>query len=430
LKLLFLLWTVSLFQQTASEETDYCLVGNANDLFIALGNHSCTTVAIDGAITVDQNIMVTRSMTLVGASPDAALIQGNPGKNGLYIRDVTSGITVRNLIIDGEGAQAALVVANVSNVSIRHCTVIGSPNIFAVFYAGHDVAAGSPTLNNYLSRVEMDSFNEFSDNIVRSTWSGDSLSFSLQYLGRLENNTVLDGGKIAFYMNANCTCLHNKVYSSISQGIFISTPSFGNIYMYNQLLDTKYAGIKIKVQVEHEDTEDRVFDMQGYYDVIQENIVESNSYIGVEVNDANCLGIYQNHILCVRTLGGIYLQNANDVVIWNNTFGEFPGAGPLANNVTSYPPSVSGIVQFDDALTYDANILQVGAAVSGGICAMPPVVPPPMPSATDQKLDSISQKHLRRSYHWKQKQKVKDGKSHLAFKLVRQKKDTVITNRL
>jgi len=289
-----LLWKIFIFavaiQQALCVDGNYCLVSTADSLFSALSNMSCGVVAVDGEITVDQNIMVTRSMSLIGVTPDAALIQGNPGKNGLYIRDVTTGITVRNLIIDGEGAQAALVVANVSNVSIRHCTVIGSPNIFAVFIAGHDVAAGSPTLNNYLARDKMDSFNEFSDNIVKSTWSGDSLSFSLQYLGRLENNTVLDGGKIAYYMNANCTCLYNKVYNSISQGIFISTPSYGNIFMYNKLLNTKYAGIKIKVQVEHTDTEDRVFDMQGYYDIIQENEVESNSYIGLEINNANCLG--------------------------------------------------------------------------------------------------------------------------------------------
>ena len=130
-------------------------------------------------------------------------------------------------------------MANASYVSITNVTIFGSDNIFAVFFAGADVAAGQPTLDNFAYRNNMDSYNSFTNSVVESAWSGDSLSFSLQHKGILRNNTVTKGGKIAFYMNAKCICSNNVVINSTSQGIYVSSPSVDNIFVGNKILNSK-----------------------------------------------------------------------------------------------------------------------------------------------------------------------------------------------
>ena len=218
--------------------SDGCAVVSGIELTAALTNVSCASVEVHGIISVTDSVMVQRSVRLIGVTTDAAIIQSNSNKNCLYIRDVTTGVFVTGLRLDASNAQAALVVANASNVYVSSVHIDGPPHIFAVFYAGADVAAHEATLSNYASRTGMDTNNTLVNSTVNSTWSGDSLSFSLQYLGSLNYNRVINGGKIAYYMNANSTCIGNVVESSISQGIFLSTPSFGNTIMYNQLLNT------------------------------------------------------------------------------------------------------------------------------------------------------------------------------------------------
>jgi hypothetical protein len=216
-----------------------CNVNSETALVIAVANVSCSTIAVEGIISISDNILISRPLMIFGTEEASAIVQSNTNKNGIYIRDVTAGVYVHDLKVDASSAQAAIVVANASNVHITRVYILGSAHIFAIFYAGHDVPAGIPTLRNFDTRLNMDRNNSFTHSIVDSPWSGDSLSFSLQYLGTLHNNTVINGGKIAFYMNANCTCTDNRVYDSISQGIFISSPSVGNTFINNTILRAK-----------------------------------------------------------------------------------------------------------------------------------------------------------------------------------------------
>ena len=228
-----------LYWQNSLAESLRCVVHDESTLYSALDNISCAEISIVTMINVTENVLVTRPLTLFGDAIDAALVQINPNKNNLYIRDVIGGVHVFNLRISAIHAQAAVVVANASNVLIDSVEVEGSSSIFAVFIAGRDIPAGIPTLENYESRIEMDTNNTFCNSLVHSSWEGDSLSFSLQYRGHLRNNTVVDGGKIAFYMNAECSCVNNTVLDSISQGIFLSSPSADNVLVNNTILNAK-----------------------------------------------------------------------------------------------------------------------------------------------------------------------------------------------
>jgi hypothetical protein len=161
------LMTASLPHMTA----DSCIARSEATLLSAIANIACPIIEVEGIISINDNIFIKRALTLKGAWHNSSIIQANVNKNALYIRDVTDGVFVYDLTVDASSAQAAIVVANASNVHITRVYVLGSASIFAIFYAGHDIPAGIPTLDNFLSRYQMDKNNTFSNSIVDSPWS-------------------------------------------------------------------------------------------------------------------------------------------------------------------------------------------------------------------------------------------------------------------
>lgn len=170
-----------------------CPVSDEGELLSAVVDRNCRDIYVYSEISVSNTVTVSRSLTLRGISETAAIVQAHSGRDALVIRDVITGVTISDLIIDSRGAQAALVVANASNVAVTRTRIFGPSAIFAVFFAGRDVAAGQASLDNFASRINMDTNNSITDSVVSSPWTGDSLSFSLQYLGTVRNNTVIDG---------------------------------------------------------------------------------------------------------------------------------------------------------------------------------------------------------------------------------------------
>ena len=180
-----------------------CNVTSENELQIAVDNLNCPTIQIEGKIMVTTTVSITRPVSMRGVTTDAAIIQSHTLRDAIVIRDVTDGVLVEDILINASTAQAALVVANASNVAIRRIVAIGSESVFAIFFAGRDVTAGQASLDNFASRTEMDTNNSMTDSVVSSPWTGDSLSFSLQYLGTLTNNTVINGRRILFLHKKN-----------------------------------------------------------------------------------------------------------------------------------------------------------------------------------------------------------------------------------
>jgi hypothetical protein len=179
--------------QSLSCGASCCQVASEEDLLDAVSDEACVDIHVGGEIYVTSTVTIRRSLYMRGVTADAAIVQTHPGRDGVVIRDVTTGVSITELTINASNAQAALVVANANNVRVTAITVYGSASIFAVFFAGRDVAAGQASLDNFASRVDMDTNNSIADSIVSSPWTGDSLSFSLQYLGSVRNNTVIDG---------------------------------------------------------------------------------------------------------------------------------------------------------------------------------------------------------------------------------------------
>lgn len=261
----------------------------------------------------DQLNIIQDNISFIGMTDNANdihIFQTNSTKNGLNIKGDNFIMTDISLHVD---EAIALTVANSNWSIVEHCHFYGSNNTFTVFYAGKDY---NDNIFNEFNNNNMDSNNYFNFNIIYSKWSGDCVSFSLQYNGSVRNN-ILRGGKIAIYMCSNCIVSNNKVYDSASHGIICSLPS-KNINIINNLIrDCTDAAIGVKMQTEH----------GPYYEKKQQimiigNTINDTKSIGIEINDGDDIKIKNNKLFWTSTTG-IYLLNSDTCNVENNTVSHF-----------------------------------------------------------------------------------------------------------
>ena len=120
---------------------------------------------------------------------------------------------------------------------------MGNSDTFAVYLTGRRVPAGEESVQSVVAE-DLGMFNEFSNNVVYSTWGGDSTSLALMGNLRVRNN-VMRGGRCALYMLNDTIVTGNHVLDSVSQGFYIALPS-SNLYLgFNTVRNATYAGITV-----------------------------------------------------------------------------------------------------------------------------------------------------------------------------------------
>ena len=134
----------------------------------------------------------------------------------------------------------------------------------------------------------------------------------------------------------------------------------------------------MKAQLEHADP-GGTHDMSSQHDLIQDNVLESHSYIGLEVNSAKCLAVYGNKIWRHKTMSGAYFQDAENVSLWRNEVFVFNESvtGSVAGEVTTYPPSVRNIVTLKASLEWAVAVREGGESGTEGETS-PLCVPAPL----------------------------------------------------
>ena len=161
----------------------------------------------------------------------------------------------------------------------------------------------------------MDKDNVIKDCTVEGYWWGDMLSFSMQYRGVLEHNTVL-GGRIAFYENRNSTCRDNLVEDSVGQGIYVGAPSYFDVVVGNITRNSRYSGITIKGG-----------DPGSQNGVVKNNQVLDAQNFGIEVSGpASCMLLLDNLVRNVSR-AGLYFVFGHSNGAANTTFEHIKGTG-------------------------------------------------------------------------------------------------------
>lgn len=240
-------------------------------------------------------------------------------------------------------ARAAVVEANANHVTLEHCTILGSSDCFAVFFAGRNVAAGQDTLDA-VERNDLDFNNTVQDNEVYSDADWDVLVFALQARGKVVNNTV-HGGLLAFYLCNESVCAGNTILDSNRQGIAYSLPGRDNRISHNRILRSQASGIWVARNQEHPlpDT------YRGQGLVIEGNTISSTRYMGLELSNVTGAVVSGNAIENTD-FTGFYLLRADGTVLKDNTVTD-AGQAYFRTPVYGFPARLSGGIFMDYQVT-------------------------------------------------------------------------------
>lgn len=266
------------------------------------------------------NISIILKIDRVGISflgtraEEVHIIQTNAEQDGLVIK--SNGFQIKNISIHNvHDGKVALVYAGCNNTNAQDCYVYGNATTFSIFYAGPDIKAGEETLRAY-SSGNINSGNNFINNVVYSKWSGDSVSFSLQKNFQFKNN-IIRGGKIAIYMCNRGKIVNNIIYDSTSEGIFVSLPSHNLSISRNRIYECTNSGIRVANQLEHGSFVPSKYDIS-----IEQNFIYDTKTNAIEVTDGNNM-IINNNKLIGSDSNGLYIVRTHDIKITNNKISYF-----------------------------------------------------------------------------------------------------------
>ena len=278
-----------------------------------------------GLTGIAKDVQVEQTMNF-----DGILIQGN----NIVLQDIslTCTFSLRN----------CLIAASANNTLVSGCAFYCTNDTFGVYYAGPStLTQGQGTLDAY-TNYNLDTGNIFYNNIVYTDFSGDSVSFGLQYKSQFVNNFIR-GGKVAIYMCRTCNVYNNTLMDSTTNGFYISFPSDNLLIVSNTIGNTTYSGVVMKNQMEHGS-----FTTYPYNIFFRYNTIFGSKFYGLEINNAKDVTVSNNTIVSSTSIG-IYSYASDTVSIISNkiayfTFGIFFENGDFStiksNKILSIYPNI------------------------------------------------------------------------------------------
>lgn len=319
---------------TTPNGTTIVNVNNVINLPTTLVISPTTTPYIDGIILMNPNINTFvfqpgnyNLINLLTIKKDGIRligITGNATDVNIYQTKNYDGISLRgnNIVLQDISItctfskKVALTVASSNNTIVSGCHFYGCSDFFTIYYAGpSDLIEGISTINGYTNRY-LDTGNIFYKNVVYANYSGDSVSFSLQYQSQFVGNFIR-GGKLAVYMCRTTNIYNNNITDSTSNGIFVSLPSDNISIVGNKIYNSLYSGIVMKNQVEH-----GAFTPYNYNIVIQNNIIFNSRMYGIELNNSLSIKILNNSIISGQIMG-IYSYSGQAITVNKNKIAYF-----------------------------------------------------------------------------------------------------------
>jgi len=209
-----------------------------------------------------------------------------------------------------------LTVASSNNTLVTGCHFYGTDSGFTIYYAGPSgLTAGAATLAAYTSYA-LDTGNIFCYNVVYANYSGDSVSFTLQYNSQMVGNFVR-GGEIAIYMCRSTNVYDNIDTDSTGNGIFVSFPSDNISMIGNKIYNSTYSALKMANQLEQ-----GAFTAYDYNITVRNNIIFNSKLYGIELNYANGVAFYNNSVIYSASMG-IYSYQGTNLTINHNKVAYF-----------------------------------------------------------------------------------------------------------
>jgi parallel beta-helix repeat protein len=276
-------------------------------------------IKIVGYTGIAKDVQINQTMNY-----DGILLQAD----NIVLQDITIKCTFSN--------RCALITASANNTLVSGCTFYCTNDTFGIYYAGPShLVAGSDTLIAYTTYV-LDTGNIFYNNVVYSDFSGDSVSYSLQYNGQFVKNFIR-GGKVAIYMCRTVNVYSNTLMDSTTNGLYISFPSDNLTLLSNVISNTTYSSIIMKNQVEH-----GTYATYPYNILIRYNTIFGSKFYGIEMNNASNITISDNTIVSGKVYC-IYSYSSDSITVNSNKIAYF-STGIMLENTTNSTVTSNGVM--------------------------------------------------------------------------------------
>jgi len=188
------------------------------------------------ARTYYENVVVNKSISLVGENRDSTIIDGSNEGSVISIKANNvniSGFTIRHS--GNEYSDSGIYVDHSSGNKINSNSITSNSAGISLYYSGSNVISGNTiSLNNYGGVVFYSSgSNIVSDNNITSNNGGISLYYSGSNV--ISGNTIslnnYDG--IVFYYSGNNMVFGNTISSNNNYGMYLALYSDNNIIYFN-----------------------------------------------------------------------------------------------------------------------------------------------------------------------------------------------------
>jgi len=303
--------------------------GDYSSLNAAIAAGEKYIIVRSGTYEVTEIITIQEDgVTIEGENKDdVSVIQMNSAHDLFIIK--SDHVTIKNLTLDTKthNAQAVIVEAGASNLTIENNNIYGSSNIIPIFLAGPEIPDGDSEINVYLENSEssqdFSKNNVVSNNFISSNFNGSSISLSLQLYGEITNNTI-EGGMINLAISKEVSISDNSIKDSSQSGITINLPASKITISGNTIENSSLHGISMLAQ---------------YENFVYENVTSNGIMISNNIIDAN---IY-----------GLALQGYDD---GHDNWGAVTGVSVLGNTINQSDFAGLWIYEIDDVTITSNNI--------------------------------------------------------------------------
>lgn len=298
------------------------LVLNGDIIYVHLGTYS-------------ENVVVNKTISLVGENADKTIIDGNGTKNLNVITVVRTNVSIRNFTIQHSDPEfwhsSGIHINSVTNATISGNTITNNSCGIVLINSNYTIISNNAITNNSRVGIDIDMsfFNTISDTTIgNNTWSGIRLGKSSNN-NLLGNNITNNDDGISAWSSNHTNVIRNNITDNDSIGIYFDFSS-NNTLAENDIISNYSEGIDLRGSSDYNNvSRNKVIAHNHYgiviwqsskYNILDGNNITANGFYGIYLSySANYNSIFENDVV-ENGFDGITLTSSSNNSIYLNNF--------------------------------------------------------------------------------------------------------------